>query len=74
LIRRRISVMHTRWGRTEDVTDLFGRVDVGTRVVVLLKTALRQARGSSQPRPVLTMLPSGRQAMNISTSGVDRGE
>jgi lipoprotein-anchoring transpeptidase ErfK/SrfK len=52
----------------EDVSDLFGRVNVGTRVVVLPKNALPQARGPAQPRPVL---PSGRQAMNISTSGVD---
>jgi lipoprotein-anchoring transpeptidase ErfK/SrfK len=52
----------------EDVSDLFGRVNVGTRVVVLPKNALLQARGPAQPRPVL---PSGRQAMNISTSGVD---
>jgi lipoprotein-anchoring transpeptidase ErfK/SrfK len=55
----------------EDVSDLFGRVNVGTRVVVLPKKAPLQARGSAQPRPVLTTLPSGRQAMNISTSGVD---
>ncbi len=55
----------------QDVTDLFGRVDVGTRVVVLPKNAPLQARGSAQPRPVLTTLPSGRQAMNIAVSGVD---
>ncbi len=55
----------------EDVSDLFGRVNVGTRVVVLPKKAPLQARGAAQPRPVLTTLPSGRQAMNISTSGVD---
>jgi lipoprotein-anchoring transpeptidase ErfK/SrfK len=55
----------------EDVSDLFSRVNVGTRVVVLPKHAPLQARGPAQPRPVLTTLPSGRQAMNISTSGVD---
>jgi lipoprotein-anchoring transpeptidase ErfK/SrfK len=55
----------------EDVTDLFGRVNVGTRVVVLPKNAPLQARSTAQPRPVLTTLPSGRQAMGVSTSGVD---
>jgi lipoprotein-anchoring transpeptidase ErfK/SrfK len=63
----------------EDVTDLFGRVDVGTKVVVLPKggphiQARAMAEGvdvgtiASRSRPVATTLPSGRQAMNLSTS------
>ena len=62
----------------EDVTDLFGRVDVGTKVVVLPKNALhleakRTNTGDVQlaagrQRPAVTPLPSGRQAMNLSTS------
>jgi lipoprotein-anchoring transpeptidase ErfK/SrfK len=60
----------------EDVTDLFSRVDVGTRVVVLPKNAPVMARGGdsrggitarpagAHPRPVATT-PSGRQAMNL---------
>ena len=72
----------------EDVTDLFSRVDVGTRVVVLPKSALPKsapinapimARGgdtktsitvrtvATHPRPAATTLPSGRQAMIVST-------
>jgi hypothetical protein len=58
----------------EDVADLFSRVDVGTRVVVLPKNAPVMARGgdtrtgitarpgSAQPRPVVS---SGRQAMSL---------
>jgi lipoprotein-anchoring transpeptidase ErfK/SrfK len=57
----------------EDVSDLFKRVNVGTRVVVLPKNApLRsgtiQARGGSGARPLATTLPSGRQAMTLSAS------
>jgi lipoprotein-anchoring transpeptidase ErfK/SrfK len=59
----------------EDVADLFSRVDVGTKVVVLPKNAPRlEARGTAAvrptavPRPAATALPSGRQAMNVSTS------
>jgi len=53
----------------EDVADLFSRVDVGTKVVVLPKSAPVQARGTNSPvRPVVTRLPSGRQAMNIPAS------
>ena len=60
----------------EDVADLFSRVDVGTRVVVLPKNAPVMARGGdtrtgiaarpagAHPRPVATTL-SGRQAMNL---------
>ncbi|MGY4157269.1 lipoprotein-anchoring transpeptidase ErfK/SrfK [Bradyrhizobium sp. USDA 4461] len=63
----------------EDVSDLFSRVDVGAKVVVLPKNAphlaarelgpattqisVRAAPG--QPRPAVMTLPSGRQAMNI---------
>ena len=67
----------------EDVSDLFSRVDVGTRVVVLPKNSPHfEARGlearrtiairptAAQPRPVVTTLPSGRQAMNLSTSSL----
>jgi lipoprotein-anchoring transpeptidase ErfK/SrfK len=70
----------------EDVADLFSRVDVGTKVVVLPKSAphlearrtvTRTITGASevQPaasrlRPVVTTLPSGRQAMNLSMSSL----
>jgi lipoprotein-anchoring transpeptidase ErfK/SrfK len=58
----------------EDVTDLFSRVDVGTKVVVLPKTAPHfEAKGTitvrptaAAPRPVVGR--SDRQAMNLSTS------
>ncbi len=49
----------------EDVTDLFDRVDVGTKVVVLPKNAPLEARNPS--RPVVTNAPSGRQAMVLTT-------
>jgi len=61
----------------EDVTDLFSRVDVGTKVVVLPKRAPIMARGSdtrttitvrpagAHPRPAATGMPSGRQAMSL---------
>jgi lipoprotein-anchoring transpeptidase ErfK/SrfK len=63
----------------EDVSDLFSRVDVGTRVVVLPKNAPVMARGgdtrttitvrpaATHPRPAVTPLPSGRQATNLTT-------
>ena len=76
----------------EDVSDLFSRVNVGTRVVVLPKNAQHleartldarsldarsmQARGTitvrptQAQRPVVTTMPSGRQAMNLSTSSL----
>ena len=62
----------------EDVADLFSRVDVGTKVVVLPKTAPHlEARGTitvrptaAPSRPVVTTLPSGRHAMNLSTSSL----
>jgi lipoprotein-anchoring transpeptidase ErfK/SrfK len=61
----------------EDVADLFSRVDVGTKVVVLPKNSPHieaRAATAARPatsRPVLTTLPSGRQAMNLSTSSLD---
>ena len=76
----------------EDVSDLFSRVNVGTKVVVLPKHAPLQARGvisarpaqaqarpvvtqvrpvATQGRPVVTTLPSGHQAMNLSTSTIN---
>jgi lipoprotein-anchoring transpeptidase ErfK/SrfK len=67
----------------EDVADLFSRVDVGTRVVVLPKNAPHiEARGAiaarpaaALPRPTVTALPPGRQApgrqaMNLSASSL----
>jgi lipoprotein-anchoring transpeptidase ErfK/SrfK len=62
----------------EDVSDLFSRVDVGTKVVVLPKSAqpypAMEARGTVnvrpahvQSRPIMTTGP-GRQAMNLSNS------
>jgi lipoprotein-anchoring transpeptidase ErfK/SrfK len=61
-----------------DVADLFSRVDVGTKVVVLPKNSPHmEARGTitvrptaAQARPVLTTLRSGRQAMNFSASSL----
>src|SRR5882724_9696923 len=59
----------------EDVSDLFSRVDIGTRVVVLPKNSPHleaegmEARGmiprptAAQSRPVAPTLPSGRQTM-----------
>jgi lipoprotein-anchoring transpeptidase ErfK/SrfK len=64
----------------EDVSDLFGRVDIGTKVVVLRKAAPSEARatgtmtvrpGPARARPAVTTLPSGRQALNISTSAIN---
>jgi lipoprotein-anchoring transpeptidase ErfK/SrfK len=67
----------------EDVADLFSRVDVGTRVVVLPKNSPRlagkgtEARGTiavrptAVPRPVVTTVSNGRQAMVLSTSSLD---
>src|SRR6266478_389131 len=62
----------------EDVSDLFSRVDVGTKVVVLPKSAPHfetrttiSVRPAAVPaRPVVTTLPSGRHAMNLSTSSL----
>jgi lipoprotein-anchoring transpeptidase ErfK/SrfK len=61
----------------DDVIDLFGRVNVGTRVVVLPKNAPLVARGGdpgrkpAATRPAVTTLHSGRQALNLSTSSLD---
>jgi lipoprotein-anchoring transpeptidase ErfK/SrfK len=74
----------------EDVTDLFSRVNVGAKVVVLPKNAphleaRRTVTGTgtgtvagtinvrptpAASRPVVTTLPSGRQAMNLSTAAL----
>jgi len=62
----------------EDVADLFSRVDVGTRVVVLPKNSPRlEAKGTvvvrptaAQPRPVATTVSAGRQAMHLSISSL----
>jgi lipoprotein-anchoring transpeptidase ErfK/SrfK len=64
----------------EDVADLFSRVDVGTRVVVLPKNSQRlearglEARGAIPVRPAsarsVTTPSSGRQAMNLSMSSL----
>jgi lipoprotein-anchoring transpeptidase ErfK/SrfK len=60
----------------EDVADLFSRVDVGTRVVVLPKNGQHiEARGA-MPVPAAatpvrrTALSSGREAMNASASSI----
>ena len=64
----------------EDVIDLFNRVGVGTRVMVLPKGGVHlvsrpiagggMASAAPQPRAVVTTLPSGRQALNLATSSV----
>jgi len=58
----------------EDVIDLFGRVNIGARVVVLPKNAPLMAKGvdsAHRPvRPAPTTLSSGRQALNLSTSSL----
>ena len=58
----------------EDVSDLFGRVNVGTKVVVLPKNAPLQARGgvgAVQPASTVArpLPPAGREAMNNPASG-----
>jgi len=64
----------------EDVADLFSRVDVGTRVVVLPKNSPRLEAGglearaipvrAASARSVTTTSSSGRQAMNLSMSSL----
>jgi len=64
----------------EDVADLFSRVTIGTKVVVLPKHAPHMANttrttitvrpAAAQPRPVVTTAVPGRQAMNLSTSSL----
>ena len=56
----------------EDVTDLFSRVNVGTKVVVLPKNAPLQARGGTvQPASTVSRSRSaGHEAMNGQASGI----
>jgi lipoprotein-anchoring transpeptidase ErfK/SrfK len=62
----------------EDVTDLFSRVDVGAKVVVLAKNAPHLQASAAAPgrtaatpiRSTVTTLSSGRQAMNLSTVSI----
>jgi lipoprotein-anchoring transpeptidase ErfK/SrfK len=62
----------------EDISDLFSRVNVGTKVVVLPKSgphiearAATPVRAAAIPlRPAVTSLPSGRQAMNLTGSSI----
>ena len=62
----------------EDISDLFSRVNVGTKVVVLPKSgphiearAATPVRAAAMPlRPAVTSLPSGRQAMNLTGSSI----
>jgi lipoprotein-anchoring transpeptidase ErfK/SrfK len=59
----------------EDVTDLFNRVNVGTRVVVLpknasLRTPVATVPAPVQSRPAALTLPSGREAMNRSSASI----
>ena len=52
----------------EDVSDLFSRVDVGTRVVVLPKNAPLRARGPAQARPRrddAAVAPSGHEHFGL---------
>jgi lipoprotein-anchoring transpeptidase ErfK/SrfK len=67
----------------EDVTDLFSRVNVGTKVVVLPKNAPLMARGgdsrtvisarpvTAHPRPAVTTLRPDRQAMGVPATSVN---
>jgi lipoprotein-anchoring transpeptidase ErfK/SrfK len=52
----------------EDVADLFSRVDVGTRVVVLPKNAPVMARGGDT-RTGITARPAGAQPRSVAASG-----
>jgi lipoprotein-anchoring transpeptidase ErfK/SrfK len=56
----------------EDVADLFSRVDVGTKVVVMPKNAPHIEARNTAVRPVTAQSRSatGRQAMNVSTSSL----
>jgi lipoprotein-anchoring transpeptidase ErfK/SrfK len=67
----------------EGVADLFSRVTIGTKVVVLPKHAPHMATrnpetrmtitvrpAAAQARPVMTTATPGRQAMNLSTSSL----
>jgi lipoprotein-anchoring transpeptidase ErfK/SrfK len=55
----------------EDVADLYSRVDVGTRVVVLPKNAPQQARPTITARTAPAKPATGHEAMNIQASRVD---
>jgi lipoprotein-anchoring transpeptidase ErfK/SrfK len=63
----------------EDITDLFSRVDIGTRVVVLPKnaphietrTAISVRPAAAPARPAATTRVPGRQAMNLTASTLD---
>jgi lipoprotein-anchoring transpeptidase ErfK/SrfK len=59
----------------EDVIDLFNRVNVGTKVVVLPKNAPPQARTQrltpASARPIVPAPPSGRQAMTLPNAAID---
>jgi hypothetical protein len=68
----------------EDVSDLFGRVDIGTRVVVLPKsgphiesrnletrTNISVRPVATPARPAVTTQPSGRQAMNLTAAQIN---
>jgi hypothetical protein len=57
----------------EDVTDLFSRVNVGTKVVVLPKNAPLQARGATMQRASTasrSLRSVGHEAMNSQASGI----
>jgi lipoprotein-anchoring transpeptidase ErfK/SrfK len=59
----------------EDVSDLFSRVNIGTKVVVLPKNAPLQARGAiMQPASTIAhsrpLPPAGHDAMNNQASGI----
>jgi lipoprotein-anchoring transpeptidase ErfK/SrfK len=64
----------------DDVTDLFSRVSIGTRVVVMPKNATHLAArpvaggevalAAPPRRAEVTTLPSGRQAVNLSTASL----
>jgi lipoprotein-anchoring transpeptidase ErfK/SrfK len=65
----------------DDVADLFSRVDVGTKVVVLPKTPPHgqaadmrgvhpKATSAVRSPPAVTVLPSGRQAMTLTISSL----
>ena len=59
----------------EDVIDLFGRVNVGSKVVVLPKNAPLMAKGADAAhkwtRPAVTTNPPDHQALNISSSSLN---
>jgi lipoprotein-anchoring transpeptidase ErfK/SrfK len=55
----------------EDVSDLFSRVQLGSKVVVLPKGGSLQARTNTDRVPRMTSLPSGRQAMSLPVAAVN---